>query len=96
MYQLRNLHQPPGRYRETSPPSPPCKLVSSSQNPRPTCRQDDLYSNCDGATNWEEFKLVFKQAVEQKGCNGAAQAMPAVAIVAIAVNTRALSCSVTG
>ena len=55
-----------------------------------------MYSNCEGAENWEDFKPVFKQFAEQKGCNGAAQAMPAVAIVAIAVNTRALSCSVTG
>ena len=54
-----------------------------------------MYSNCEGAENWEDFKPVFKQFAEQKGCNGAAQAMPAVAIVAIAVNTRALSCSVT-
>ena len=55
-----------------------------------------MYSNCEGAENWEDFKPVFKQFAEQKGCNGAAQAMPAVAVVVIAVNTRALSCSVTG
>ena len=47
---------------------------------------DSLYSTCDGGTDWESEKAAWKNFVESKGCGGAAQAMPAIALVVAAVS----------
>jgi len=46
---------------------------------------DSMYKNCDGAADWETEKAAWKSLAERKGCGGAAQAVPAIALVAAAV-----------
>ena len=45
---------------------------------------DSMYSNCDGGADWETEKPAWKSLAERKGCAGAAQAVPAVVLVAAA------------
>ena len=45
---------------------------------------DSMYKNCDGGADWETEKAAWKNWVESKGCAGAAQAVPAVVLVAAA------------
>ena len=45
---------------------------------------DSMYSDCDGGADWETEKPAWKALIERKGCAGAAQAMPAVVLVAAA------------
>ena len=43
-----------------------------------------MYKSCDGGADWETEKAAWKNWVESKGCAGAAQAVPAVVLVAAA------------
>ena len=52
--------------------------------------QDNVYADCDGVAGWEASKVLVKVSVEAYGCAGAAQAMPALVLVAAAV-TKALT-----
>ena len=45
---------------------------------------DSMYSDCDGGADWETEKAAWKSLAERKGCAGAAQAVPAVVLVAAA------------
>ena len=47
---------------------------------------DSLYSTCDGGADWATEKAAWKSLAERKGCGGAAQAMPAIALVVAAVS----------
>ena len=47
---------------------------------------DSMYKNCDGAADWATEKAAWKSLAERKGCGGAAQAMPAIALVVAAVS----------
>ena len=64
-------------------------LLSPTVTTCPAGTQDDInsmYSACDGGADWESEKAAWKNWVESKGCGGAAQAMPAIALVAAAVS----------
>ena len=47
---------------------------------------DSMYKNCDGGADWATEKAAWKSLTERKGCGGAAQAMPAIALVVAAVS----------
>ena len=47
---------------------------------------DSMYSSCDGGGDWESEKAAWKNFAVSRGCGGAAQAMPAIALVAAAVS----------
>ena len=47
---------------------------------------DSMYSTCHGGADWETEKAAWKSLAERKGCGGAAQAMPAIALVVAAVS----------
>lgn len=50
---------------------------------------DSMYTNCDKGKDWETEKPAWKDLAVRKGCAGAAQAMPAVVLVAAAVRLQA-------
>ena len=50
---------------------------------------DSMYTNCDKGKDWETEKPAWKDLAVRKGCAGAAQAMPAVVLVAAAVRPQA-------